>query len=79
MKNSFTIPFLHSFLSEGFAHKICESDADWFRHPFTNRSWTNYTTCIDVQDFEVSNNEIYVGINSIDYVLLLLLVRSISS
>lgn len=40
-------------LLQGFAHKACEADGEWFRHPETNRTWTNYTTCIDVNDFEV--------------------------
>jgi calcitonin receptor-like len=40
----------------GFAHKICEDDGEWFRHPDSNRTWTNYTTCIDVNDFEVFTN-----------------------
>lgn len=40
-------------LPQGFAHKACEADGEWFRHPETNRTWTNYTTCIDVNDFEV--------------------------
>jgi hypothetical protein len=44
---------ISSSFHAGFAHKICENDATWFKHPDTNRSWTNYTTCIDVQDFEV--------------------------
>lgn len=38
----------------GFAHKACDVDGNWFRHPMTNKTWTNYTTCIDVNDYEVT-------------------------
>lgn len=44
-----------SLLIAGFAHKACDSDGNWFRHPMTNRTWTNYTTCIDVNDYEVKH------------------------
>lgn len=37
----------------GYAHKECESNGEWFKHPLTNKSWSNYTTCINLQDFEV--------------------------
>ncbi|XP_070506653.1 calcitonin gene-related peptide type 1 receptor isoform X1 [Chironomus tepperi] len=55
-------PPMLEFDTSRFAHKICEIDASWFRHPFNNRSWTNYTTCIDVQDFELRRhiNLIYI-------------------
>lgn len=39
----------------GFAHKVCESDGSWFRHPETNKTWSNYTTCVNLDDFEVGN------------------------
>lgn len=38
----------------GFGHKVCESDGEWFKHPENNKSWSNYTTCINFEDFEVS-------------------------
>nr|XP_051705334.1 calcitonin gene-related peptide type 1 receptor [Oryctolagus cuniculus]XP_051705335.1 calcitonin gene-related peptide type 1 receptor [Oryctolagus cuniculus] len=25
--------------------KICDQDGNWFRHPASNRTWTNYTRC----------------------------------
>ena len=25
--------------------KVCNSDGQWFRHPESNRIWTNYTQC----------------------------------
>lgn len=38
-----------------YAHKDCEADANWFRHPATNKTWSNYTTCINLDEFEVSD------------------------
>lgn len=38
----------------GKAHKICTLDGDWYRHPMTNRYWSNYTTCVDTVDLAVS-------------------------
>ena len=38
--------------------KICDQDGNWFRHPASNRTWTNYTQC-NVNTHEkvkVSNN-----------------------
>lgn len=32
------------FLSEK-ATKYCGEDGQWFRHPDTNRTWSNYTLC----------------------------------
>lgn len=45
-------PFLCSH--QGFAHKDCNADGNWFRHPETNKTWSNYTTCINFDDFEVT-------------------------
>lgn len=38
----------------GFAHKLCEAGGAWFRHPETNKTWSNYTTCVNLDDFEVT-------------------------
>lgn len=38
----------------GFAHKECGSDGEWYKHPLTNKTWSNYTTCINFDDLEVS-------------------------
>jgi calcitonin receptor-like len=43
------------------AHKICTEEGTWFRHPQSNLIWSNYTTCVDVEDLEVQ----YLQINSI--------------
>ncbi|XP_058822069.1 calcitonin gene-related peptide type 1 receptor isoform X3 [Topomyia yanbarensis] len=44
--------FVTGFDPNRFAHKICEEHGDWFRHPLTNKTWSNYTTCINFDDFE---------------------------
>ncbi|XP_049547893.1 calcitonin gene-related peptide type 1 receptor isoform X2 [Anopheles darlingi] len=44
--------FITGFDPRRFAHKLCEENGEWFRHPQTNRSWSNYTTCINIDDFE---------------------------
>lgn len=35
------------------AHKVCTEEGTWFRHPQSNLIWSNYTTCVDVEDLEV--------------------------
>jgi len=37
------------------AHKYCEQNGTWFRHPESNQIWSNYTTCVNLQDLSVSN------------------------
>ncbi|CAG7829594.1 unnamed protein product [Allacma fusca] len=32
------------------AYKECLPDGSWFRHPESNRTWSNYTTCVDQAD-----------------------------
>lgn len=36
------------------AHKYCESNGTWFRHPVSDQVWSNYTTCVNLQDLSVS-------------------------
>lgn len=33
------------FLIKEKVTKICDQDGHWFRHPDSNRTWTNYTLC----------------------------------
>ncbi len=35
------------------AHKDCTEEGTWWVHPGSNRTWSNYTTCIDTEDLEV--------------------------
>ncbi|XP_049278370.1 calcitonin gene-related peptide type 1 receptor isoform X1 [Anopheles funestus] len=44
--------FISGFDPTRFAHKVCGENGEWFRHPETNKSWSNYTTCINLDDFE---------------------------
>ncbi|XP_063698907.1 calcitonin gene-related peptide type 1 receptor isoform X1 [Culicoides brevitarsis] len=44
--------FIAGFDVARFAHKYCEPDGEWFRHPSTNKTWSNYTTCVNVDEFE---------------------------
>lgn len=43
------LPFCFSFwllwLPVEKVTKICDSSGNWFRHPESNRTWTNYTQC----------------------------------
>jgi hypothetical protein len=38
----------------GHAHKDCLIDGSWFRHPLSNATWSNYTTCVDIQALQVN-------------------------
>ena len=38
----------------GMAHKVCTEDGVWFKHPQSNLTWSNYTTCVDVEDLHVN-------------------------
>jgi calcitonin receptor-like len=38
----------------GMAHKVCTEEGVWFKHPLSNLTWSNYTTCVDVEDLHVS-------------------------
>ena len=42
------------FLFLDSAYKTCTIQGEWWRHPETNMTWSNYTKCVDVQDLEVS-------------------------
>ncbi|XP_023322296.1 calcitonin gene-related peptide type 1 receptor [Eurytemora carolleeae] len=38
------------FMAENFAEKLCTAEGEWWVHPHTNRSWSNYTGCLDHSD-----------------------------
>lgn len=44
--------FVLGFQNTYFAHKICQNGGTWFRHPETDKEWSNYTTCVDNEDLE---------------------------
>lgn len=66
--------FVAGFLSSRQAHKYCNLDGTWFRHPVTKHIWSNYTACVDTHDLQFRNlvNSLYVGGYSISLVALLL-------
>ena len=35
------------------AHKDCNANGTWWRHPKTDEAWTNYTSCVNEGDLEV--------------------------
>ncbi|XP_055676478.1 calcitonin gene-related peptide type 1 receptor isoform X2 [Lutzomyia longipalpis] len=44
--------FVTGFDPTRYAHKECGIDGVWFKHPLTNKTWSNYTTCVNLADFE---------------------------
>ena len=49
------------FSSSRLALKYCDTDGGWWVHPATNRTWSNYTDCVDFQklDFHTTLNSVY--------------------
>ena len=57
------------FINLGFnkartAEKMCLETGEWWVHPETNKSWTNYTSCLDLADvdFRQTINKITHGV-----------------
>ncbi|CAL8090752.1 unnamed protein product [Orchesella dallaii] len=48
--------FVTGFEPGRIAHKQCLSDGSWFKHPLTNLTWSNYTTCVDLEALQVYQN-----------------------
>ncbi|XP_022917669.1 calcitonin gene-related peptide type 1 receptor isoform X2 [Onthophagus taurus] len=44
-----------------FAYRLCEDDGTWFFNPMSNKTWSNYTTCVDLESLEFNQmvNNIY--------------------
>ncbi|CAH0393748.1 unnamed protein product [Bemisia tabaci] len=47
--------FIYGFDPKRLAQRICLDDGSWFRHPDSNKTWSNYTTCIDLDDYKLRN------------------------
>ncbi|XP_070160430.1 calcitonin receptor isoform X5 [Polyergus mexicanus] len=45
--------FITGFDTSFMAHKYCELNGTWFRHPESNQIWSNYTTCVNLQDLSI--------------------------
>lgn len=48
--------FITGFDPARYAHKECGNDGEWFRHPLNNKTWSNYTTCVNMDDFAWNHN-----------------------
>ncbi|XP_012282476.1 calcitonin gene-related peptide type 1 receptor isoform X2 [Orussus abietinus] len=42
--------FVTGFDASLKAHKDCEANGTWFRHPESHQVWSNYTTCVNMDD-----------------------------
>uniref|UniRef100_K1PTB9 Calcitonin receptor n=1 Tax=Magallana gigas TaxID=29159 RepID=K1PTB9_MAGGI len=40
------------FSQQGHSYRQCQSDGAWFVNPYTNTSWTNYISCVDLTEYE---------------------------
>ncbi|KAH8290041.1 hypothetical protein KR044_003790 [Drosophila immigrans] len=54
--------FVEGFNTKFLAHKTCLENGSWYRHPESNKIWSNYTNCVDYEDMEFRQfvNELYV-------------------
>ena len=39
-----------------FSKKLCTEDSTWWVHPHSNRTWSNYTGCVDFNDLSFRTN-----------------------
>ncbi|CAE1254261.1 CALCR [Acanthosepion pharaonis] len=39
--------YIHGFAKNNFAYKKCTNSGTWYRKAETNKTWTDYTSCID--------------------------------
>ena len=40
-----------NFLPNNTSWKMCREDGTWWVHPNSNSTWSNYTPCLDIEDF----------------------------
>ncbi|XP_066986400.1 calcitonin gene-related peptide type 1 receptor-like [Macrobrachium rosenbergii] len=66
--------FITGFDHTRMAHKVCNEDGSWYRHPETNLTWSNYTTCIDLEDLKMRQlvNTIYIAGYSVSLIALVI-------
>ncbi|XP_026878480.1 calcitonin gene-related peptide type 1 receptor isoform X2 [Electrophorus electricus] len=53
--------YFHDFDPSEIATKICTQNGQWFLHPESNRTWTNYTRCNEHTD-ETAINLLYLAL-----------------
>lgn len=68
--------FIVGFDPKRYVYKTCTENGTWFMRPNANKPWTNYTTCVDVEDLDFRNivNNIYVVGYSLSVAALLISV-----
>ena len=44
------------YARQKFSHKLCDETGSWWVHPYSNKTWSNYTNCVDYQDLSFRNN-----------------------
>ncbi|XP_046396658.1 calcitonin gene-related peptide type 1 receptor-like [Ischnura elegans] len=66
--------FLVGFDPNRYAFRKCLTNGSWFVHPETGTSWSNYTTCVDMDDlkFRLLVNNLYTIGYSISLVALVI-------
>lgn len=40
-----------------YAYRECWPNGTWYTHPKSQKDWSNYTTCVDQEDLEVSKQQ----------------------
>jgi len=45
--------FVTGFDPRRIAFKVCTEDGSWYKHPSTDKPWSNYTTCVDMDDLNL--------------------------
>ncbi|XP_044733701.1 calcitonin gene-related peptide type 1 receptor-like [Chrysoperla carnea] len=71
--------FVDGFDEKRIAYRYCDPFGEWFRHPSSNRTWSNYSTCIDQENFKwhkfiISLHEIGYSISLVALILSLALL-----
>lgn len=66
--------FITGFDPTFMAHKDCTINGTWFKHPISGLVWSNYTTCVNMEDLDWSQkiNTLYETGYAISLVALLL-------
>ncbi|XP_059488895.1 calcitonin gene-related peptide type 1 receptor-like isoform X2 [Neocloeon triangulifer] len=66
--------YMTGFDPTRFAFRKCTENGTWFKHPETGNSWSNYTTCVDVEDLQFRQlvNTLYISGYSLSFVALVL-------
>ncbi|KAG8325562.1 hypothetical protein J6590_064343 [Homalodisca vitripennis] len=44
--------FILGFDPKRYGLRVCLEDGSWFKHPESNKTWSNYTTCVDMEDLQ---------------------------